>query len=62
MAETLRSSGFLIVTLYDEYGDDESKIADSVMIQDCGLKGRVLLTADLDLGDSSGRNRGICDD
>lgn len=45
----LRSAGFLIVTLYDEYGDAEFKIADPVMIYDCGLKGRVLLTADQDL-------------
>jgi hypothetical protein len=45
----LRSAGFLIVTLYDEYGDAESKIADPVMIRDCGLKGRALLTGDQDL-------------
>lgn len=45
----LRSAGFLIVTLYDEYGDAESKIADPVMIYDCGLKGRTLLTGDQDL-------------
>ncbi len=45
----LRAAGFLVVTLYDEYGDAESKIADPVMIYDCGLKGRVLLTADQDL-------------
>jgi hypothetical protein len=49
MAGMLRSVGFLIVTLYDEYGDDESKIADPVMIYDCGLKGRTLLTGDQDL-------------
>jgi hypothetical protein len=45
----LRFAGFLIVTLHDEYGDDESKIADPVMIRDCGLKGRTLLTGDQDL-------------
>jgi hypothetical protein len=45
----LRSAGFLVVTLYDEYGDAESKIADPVMICDCGLKGRTLLTGDQDL-------------
>jgi len=45
----LRSAGFLIVTLYEEYGDAESRIADPVMICDCGLKGRVLLTADQEL-------------
>lgn len=49
MAGKLRSVGFLVVTLYDEYGDAESKIADPVMIYDCGLKGRVLLTGDQDL-------------
>jgi hypothetical protein len=49
MAGMLRSAGLLIVTLYDEYGDDESKIADPVMISDCGLKGRTLLTGDQDL-------------
>ena len=45
----LRSAGFLTVTLYEEYGDAESKIADPVMIYDCGLKGRVLLTGDQEL-------------
>ncbi len=49
MAEMLRSAGFLILTLFDEYGEAESKIADPVMIYDCGLKGRVLLTGDQDL-------------
>lgn len=49
LAAILRSAGFLIVTLYEEYGDAESKIADPVMIYDCGFKGRVLLTADQDL-------------
>ena len=49
MAAVLRAAGFLIVTLYDEYGDAESKIADPVLIYDCGLKGRVLLTGDQDL-------------
>jgi hypothetical protein len=44
----LRSAGFLVVTLYDEYGDAESKIADPVMICDCGFKGRTLLTGDQD--------------
>lgn len=45
----LRSAGFLIVTLFDEYGEDETRIADPVMICDCGLKERVLLTADQEL-------------
>lgn len=49
LAGMLRAAGFLVVTLYDEYGDAESKIADPVMIYDCGFKGRVLLTADQDL-------------
>jgi hypothetical protein len=49
LAGMLRSVGFLIVTLYDEFADAESKIADPVMIYDCGLKGRVLLTGDQDL-------------
>ena len=49
MARMLRSVGLLVVTLYDEYGDAESKIADPVMICDCGLKGRILLTGDQDL-------------
>lgn len=45
----LRRTGFLVVTLYDEYGDAESKIADPVMICGCGLKGQTLLTGDKDL-------------
>jgi hypothetical protein len=49
LATMLRSVGFLIVTLFDEYGDAETKIADPVMICDCGLKERVLLTADQEL-------------
>ena len=38
-----------MVTLYDEYGDSESRIADPVIIYDCGFKNRVLLTGDQDL-------------
>jgi hypothetical protein len=49
LAVMLRSADFLIVTLFDEYGEAESKIADPVMICDCGLKGRVLLTGDKEL-------------
>jgi hypothetical protein len=45
----LRLAGFQIVTLFDEFGEAESKIADPVMIADCGFKGRVLLTGDQDL-------------
>ncbi len=49
MAGMLRADGFLLVTIFDEFGDAESKIADPVMIQDCGIKNRVLLTGDQDL-------------
>jgi hypothetical protein len=49
LVEMLRSKGFVVVTIYEEYGDAESKIADPVMIFDCGLKNRVLLTGDQDL-------------
>jgi len=45
----LRPQGFVLFTMYDEFGDAESKIADPVMIRDCGLKNRVLLTGDQDL-------------
>jgi hypothetical protein len=45
----LRDSGFVLFTLYDEFGEAESKIADPVMIHDCGLKNRVLLTGDQEL-------------
>jgi len=45
----LREAEFVVVTIYDEFGDAESKIADPVMVYDCGLKGRVLLTGDQDL-------------
>jgi len=44
-----RSAEFQIVTLFDEYGEAESRIADPVMIADCGFKNRVLLTGDRDL-------------
>lgn len=49
LAKSLRLAGFLIVTLFDEYGEAEGRIADPVMIYDCGLKERVLLTGDQDL-------------
>jgi hypothetical protein len=45
----LRAEGFIVWTLYDEYGEAEGKIADHVIIADCGFKGRVLLTGDQDL-------------
>lgn len=49
MAQLLRAAGFIIVTLFEEYGEEESKIADPVFICDCGFKERVLLSADQDL-------------
>jgi hypothetical protein len=49
LAAMLRPKDFLLVTIYEEYGDAESRIADPVMIYDCGLKNRVLLTGDQDL-------------
>lgn len=45
----LRPEGFVLFTMYDEFGDAESRIADPVMIHDCGLKNRVLLTGDQQL-------------
>jgi hypothetical protein len=45
----LRPHGFLIVTHYEEYGDEGHKLGDPVIIRDCGLKNRVLLTGDKDL-------------
>jgi len=45
----LRLREFLLVTIYEEYGEAESKIIDPVMICDCGFKNRVLLTGDQDL-------------
>jgi hypothetical protein len=49
LAELLRAEDFLIVTIFEEYGDKEHKIIDPVMIVDCGFKNRVLLTGDKDL-------------
>lgn len=49
LADMLREADFLVVTHYDEYGDEGHKIADPVIIKDCGLKNRVLLTGDQDL-------------
>lgn len=45
----LRPSGFLIVTHFEEYGDAGHMLGDPVIIRDCGLKNRVLLTGDQDL-------------
>lgn len=50
MAKILRANDhFQLVTIYEEFGEAEFKIADPVVIQDCGLKRRVLLTGDQDL-------------
>ena len=49
VAQTLRDAGFIIRTMFDEYGEAESRIADPVMIASCGLLNRVLLTGDQDL-------------
>jgi hypothetical protein len=45
----LRPEGFSVVTHYEEYGDEGHNIGDPVIIRDCGLKNRVLLTGDKDL-------------
>jgi len=45
----LRSAGFQLVTIYEEYGDAEGKIADPVFILDCGFKNRIVLTGDQDM-------------
>ena len=49
LAEMLRQAAFVVTTHYEEYGDEGHKIADPVIIYDCGLKNRVLLTGDQDL-------------
>jgi hypothetical protein len=45
----LRPAGFLLVTIHEEFGDAEAKIADPAFILDCGYKGRVVLTGDQDM-------------
>jgi hypothetical protein len=45
----LRPAGFLLVTIYEEFGEAEAKIADPALILDCGYKGRVVLTGDQDM-------------
>lgn len=45
----LRDAAFLLVTIHEEFGEAESKIADPALIYDCGHKNRVLLTGDQDL-------------
>jgi hypothetical protein len=49
LAEILRGAGFALVTIYEEFGEAEGKIADPVFITDCGYKGRVLITGDQQL-------------
>ena len=49
LVEMLRPHGFIIVTHYEEYGDEGHNLGDPAIIQDCGLKNRVLLTGDQDL-------------
>lgn len=49
LAKILRDGGLIVVTMFEEFGDADSKITDPVMIYDCGLKGRVLLTGDKEL-------------
>ncbi len=49
LAAMLRPAGFQLVTIYEEFGDAEAKIADPVFILDCGYKGRVVLTGDQDM-------------
>lgn len=49
LADMLRQAAFVVATHYEEYGDEGHKIADPVIIRDCGLKNRVLLTGDQDL-------------
>jgi hypothetical protein len=45
----LRAAGLQVVTLFEEYGEAEARIADPAIIGDCGFKNRVLLTGDQDL-------------
>lgn len=45
----LRLADFQLVTIYEEYGDSESRINDPVFIVDCGFKNRVVLTGDQDM-------------
>ena len=45
----LRPQGFIIVTHYEEYGDEGHNLGDPAIIHDCGIKNRILLTGDKDL-------------
>jgi hypothetical protein len=49
LAKILREEGFILITTFDEFGEADSKISDPTIIQDCGFKGRVLLTGDKEL-------------
>ncbi len=49
LAAILRAEDFILTTIYEEFGDAESRMNDPVIIHDCGLKGRVLLTGDQDM-------------
>lgn len=49
LVEMLRAADFIIVTHYEEYGDQGHNLGDPAIIQDCGAKNRVLLTGDKDL-------------
>lgn len=49
VAQMLRDAGFILRTTYEEYGEADSRIADPVIIANCGLLNRVLLTGDQDL-------------
>lgn len=49
LAAILRPAGFTVVTIFEEFGEAEAKIADPVFILDCGFKDRVVLTGDQDM-------------
>jgi hypothetical protein len=49
LAQMLRSAGFVLRTIFEEFQEAESRIFDPVMIQHCGLTNTVLLTGDQDL-------------
>jgi hypothetical protein len=49
LAAILRAEDFILTTIYEEFGDAESRMNDPVIIHDCGLKNRVLLTGDQDM-------------
>jgi hypothetical protein len=49
LAAILRSEDFVLSTIFEEFGDAEFRMNDPVIICDCGLKNRVLLTGDQDM-------------